>query len=300
MKCEICGFTGKSLVSHIVRKHHISVDEYKEQFNVKSVHYISEEQKLYLSNMWTERMKDPYWITKMSENKQSVWKVDYWISIGFSESDAILKVKEYQSNNSKKRDYTKSPTILSVEYYTNRGVDEETAIENIRKIQSKLSAKSNKFRGRKHSTESKNKIRNGMINHIHKVGVDEWVSHYGDLSDPIYRSKGEVELFNIVSNITKGYISANKFICGYNVDILCDKKIIEYFGDYWHCNPTVYSSDYFHSKVNKTASEIWEADSLRKRVLLDSGYNVLVIWESDFKNGTQYIEDRIRKFLYDT
>jgi hypothetical protein len=243
-------------------------------------------------------MKDPYWISKMNENKKSIWTVEYWTSIGYSEGDAVTKVKEHQSENSKKRDYIKSPSVLSMKYYEDRGIDEGIALETIRRIQSDLSKYSDKFKGKTHSIESKRKIRNTMSNHVHGVGIDKWVGHFGDLSHPIFRSKGEIELFNIVSDITNGDISANVYIDGYNVDILCGNKVIEYFGTYWHCDPTVYHPEYLHMKKNKKACEIWKFDTKKIKKLSENGYSVIVIWEREFDNGVDYIKDKINKFLY--
>jgi len=75
------------------------------------------------------------------------------------------------------------------------------------------------------------------------------------------------------------------------VDIcLLDKKIIiECNGDYWHCNPVIYDASYFHSKIQKTASDIWEYDNQKKLFLQNMGYIVLVLWENDFEEKEEYI-----------
>lgn len=72
---------------------------------------------------------------------------------------------------------------------------------------------------------------------------------------------------------------------GKSVDIFIpnENKVIEYFGDYWHCNPKKYDKDYYHTQVHKTAKEIWQHDDNRISELKSYGYDVEIIWESDLK-----------------
>ena len=61
-------------------------------------------------------------------------------------------------------------------------------------------------------------------------------------------------------------------------------KIIECHGDYWHCNPDKYKSDYYHIRIHKTAQEIWTKDAERIKLLQDSGYTVEIVWEREVDN----------------
>ena len=66
-----------------------------------------------------------------------------------------------------------------------------------------------------------------------------------------------------------------------DIYIPSENRIIEFFGDYWHCNPTIYSDDFYHDQVHKTANEIWEFDKQRISDFKEAGYSVDVVWESD-------------------
>jgi hypothetical protein len=59
-----------------------------------------------------------------------------------------------------------------------------------------------------------------------------------------------------------------------------NKKIIEFYGDYWHCNPNLYEPDKIVRRGNKKyrASSIWKIDAWRERILKDSGYEVMIVW----------------------
>jgi len=69
---------------------------------------------------------------------------------------------------------------------------------------------------------------------------------------------------------------------GLNVDIYIpsQKRIIEVYGDYWHCNPEKYNDDYYHKQLHMTAKEKWIADKKRQQKLEDAGYRVEVVWEN--------------------
>ena len=85
-------------------------------------------------------------------------------------------------------------------------------------------------------------------------------------------------------------------IQSYRVDTkICDiyipslNLIIEYFGDYWHCNPNKYSEDYFNQKKGMSAKEIWDYDKRKIDLILSYGYNLEVIWENELKHDNKKI-----------
>lgn len=102
-------------------------------------------------------------------------------------------------------------------------------------------------------------------------------------------SKFEKEIFEFLKlNIKNLTVESNGFI-DLKIrktfpDILINNNIlIECYGDYWHCNPSFYNEDYYHKQIRKTAKEIWENDDERIKSLINNGYNVIIIWENDYK-----------------
>ena len=63
-----------------------------------------------------------------------------------------------------------------------------------------------------------------------------------------------------------------------------DKKIIEFFGDYWHANPRKYKANDLIRRKETTAEMIWEKDRDKLNLMKDAGYEVLVIWEYDYNH----------------
>ena len=83
----------------------------------------------------------------------------------------------------------------------------------------------------------------------------------------------------------------------FNVDIIFNNKIIEYYGDYFHCNPKVYSPTYFNKKLNLTSQQKWEKDEFRKNSLQKNGYTLLIIWEKDYNENKEEVINKCKNFL---
>ena len=96
----------------------------------------------------------------------------------------------------------------------------------------------------------------------------------------------------------------HKIIHSYRVDSkVCDvyipslNLIIEYFGDYWHCNPKKYEPNYFNQKKNKFAWELWDYDKKKLELIKSYGYNLEVVWEGDLKLNNKLIEIIIESYV---
>ena len=73
--------------------------------------------------------------------------------------------------------------------------------------------------------------------------------------------------------------------------------IIEFNGDYWHCNPKKYDANFYNKKKGLYAKQIWEYDKNKLEILRTNGYNFEVIWESDLKNNNKIIKNIIAKYV---
>lgn len=69
------------------------------------------------------------------------------------------------------------------------------------------------------------------------------------------------------------------------VDCLYEKKVIEFFGDYWHANPNKYSRS--HMIKSRTAEQVWAHDDARIKIMEDAGYQVMIIWESEYAENPE-------------
>ena len=111
-------------------------------------------------------------------------------------------------------------------------------------------------------------------------------------------SKKEKEILKEIKKMGLDVIGSHKVdtkICDIYIPSL--NLIIEYNGDYWHCNPKKYNSTYFNKKKSKYAWEIWEYDKNKLELIKNNGYILEVIWESDFKSNDKIIKHIIEKYV---
>jgi G:T-mismatch repair DNA endonuclease (very short patch repair protein) len=91
----------------------------------------------------------------------------------------------------------------------------------------------------------------------------------------------------IAYNFLKKYkdIKQNIKIDGtpYYVDFLIPSfnLIIECYGDYWHCNPSIYKESFFNKSIKMFAKEKWEKDLKRLKSFNRLGYKTIVVWENE-------------------
>lgn len=113
-------------------------------------------------------------------------------------------------------------------------------------------------------------------------------------------SKPELKLFNSL----KEYIPDLKqqlSLGSYLFDIHHGKKIIEFNGDYWHANPEIYLfEDIVGNLLNNKptyAYEVWAKDAKKKAFAESMGYDVMVVWESDYIQFPKSTIERCLSFL---
>ena len=94
--------------------------------------------------------------------------------------------------------------------------------------------------------------------------------------------------------------AGEKKIGSYRVDGFCQElnTVFEFYGDYWHANPDLFPDENAQHPTRKhddkdntpfTVKEIRDYDRLRLQYIQDRGYNVEIIWES---NWNTLVENR--------
>lgn len=161
-----------------------------------------------------------------------------------------------------------------------------------------------------------------------KYGVSWFLSrgvHYDKITDILLKKYGEENPFFFIKNLRNCSVSKleievldtlfemypklkkGKYFChsttqfrhrnpNYLLDYYSEQEniVIEIYGDYWHCNPEVYESDYYHIWSKMTAGEIWEKDKLRKRRIINTlNCTFIEIWEKDWKTKKELVLKQI-------
>ena len=76
------------------------------------------------------------------------------------------------------------------------------------------------------------------------------------------------------------------------------KIAIEFNGDTWHGNPSLFKADdkCFPMDSNITAKDLWEMDNIKRKRLESMGIKLVVIWESEYKkckDVKHWIKDKL-------
>ena len=228
-------------------------------------------------------------------NSRRPIRKEYWMNKGFDEHESVKLAMITKDSNNKKGaksqiiNHNRLSSKRCIEYYTSRNFSKDEAISIIKQEQTKFSKK--------------------MC--IEKYGIDlgtqiwqdrqiKWKNSLKNSGIYLGVSKISLKLFNKISEtIDLQFGEQEACIIGdnrlYFVDCLqqTNKKIIEFYGDYWHANPNKFTEDMISK--NRTAKSIWEIDNKRIEELEKLGYKVLIVWENEvYKN----FEDTVNKCIH--
>ena len=280
VECKICRKWFDQLCGHLKAKHGISLEEYKQKFpgaKIQSSFYTKE-----LSRRWKGKNNPGYRHNGTLSPFSDKFVNGYDPTIHERKKQTTLKNREFNNPN-------------TLNYYLHKGYSNKEAIE-LRK-------------------QYKNSITFSLENCIKKYGEKEGTKKFNSRQikwQATLNSKSPEEIADINKRkIAKGYSisKAEKEIQNFLLnlfeiesqyvilkekksfiyDIAYKNKIIEYHGDYWHCNPKKYPAEYFNRRLKCTAGEKWIKDQDKLKIIKDAGFDVLVIWEYDYKKNKEKI-----------
>ena len=143
----------------------------------------------------------------------------------------------------------------------------------------------------------------------YNVGIDQALDI---LSSRHPKSHSSIAEMTFIDSLEKSlgyqikYTARTKQFCIWNADLntpcfydVADSKlfkIIEFHGDYWHCNPVKYSANYVHPHSGCTAKELWHRDYLKIKTATDRGFQVKIVWWSEFENSPQQVIEECVKW----
>lgn len=275
VECQICGLRARDLCSHISRTHNLSIKNYKEKYNATVVSETLTENK---SQKVTGENNPAYnhggrlspWSDKSEFDNQTI-------------EEAKQKAKQTRRQN--------HSNTTDINYWLSKfDGDEKKAKQALKKRQSNGLTKMKELYGEedgyKKWIDRNIKWQNSLI----KSGLHSGVSQTSkNLFDAIYQY-----IPDILYGDNETTIRASKV---YRVDCYRKKnrKIIEFFGDFWHANPKIFED----SKVihNRTAKEIRAKDEKKLIDLRNADFDVMVIWEKDYKDNPDIVVKQCVDFL---
>jgi len=273
---------------------------YKKKFNT-----LSPFTKEFWLHKINEKTGEKYTIVEANYKRNSIRPIrkEYWIEKGYSTNEATQLAIQTKHNNNitgakasknlspeKQREYS----CRCKEFWITQGYTESEAKEKIYEIQTKTWKNYN-------DAERQQRINKWLTTLANKPKAEIERINKAKLSKGISVSKNERYLYNTLSNEFDQVISqftlheSNKK--RYVYDICKDKKIIEYNGDFWHINPEIYNKDFVNKRTKLTASETHIRDAKKINYAIQQGYEVLVIWENDFKHNKEETINKCRHFM---
>ncbi|MFW6130054.1 MAG: hypothetical protein ACOC56_02645, partial [Atribacterota bacterium] len=204
--------------------------------------------------------------------KKCGYSVEHFIDKGYSKTDAIKKSNEVSRKVSKKnkkwakeasknKDYWNSRTETQLNYWLAKGYSEEDARQKLKERQQtftkeKLISKYGEKDGLKKWKDRQEKWKKNVFNDKQWLGGGcSKVSN--DLFEKVIKELNLHENDCLYGIKNEKYISNSNNHFKYDFTYLLTKKIIEFHGDYWHCNPALYEVNYQHKIKNMAAKEIW-------------------------------------------
>jgi hypothetical protein len=254
-----------------------------------------------------------HWINKGYSEEDAKFKIksmrklnkEYWLSRGYSEEDAINKVKEFQSKQGIKGINTVKILRISnpekfdnkIEYWINKGYSEEEAKIKLKNRQTTFSLEKciEKY------GEEKGRLKWVERQKIWKENLHNNFEKYGDSRTPSSKFASDC-IKNICKKINITVPKKEKWIFNYDgdnksYDFTLNNKIIEFNGDYWHMNPKQYIPTDYNKSLSMTAIEKWESDNNKYKLAIKNGYDILVIWESEYKQDKEKVIQECINFL---
>jgi len=170
----------------------------------------------------------------------------------------------------------------NIEYYLNQGMSEDEARLALKNRQSTFSLdKCIKKYGEEEGTRIFNERQSKWIKKLQKSFETNGDSRSIQSIFAEDMIKAICEYLFIPIPRRENFISDGEH--NFAFDFTLGKKMIEFQGDYWHCNPAKYSADYVHKTYGITAQEVWDKDKIKLECALKHGYEVLYIWELDYR-----------------
>jgi G:T-mismatch repair DNA endonuclease (very short patch repair protein) len=105
-------------------------------------------------------------------------------------------------------------------------------------------------------------------------------------------TKGSLLLKTLIDNFEEQYLINNKI----TVDIYIPDQnlIIQWWGDYWHCNPIFIKN----KTPNKTQIKRMNSDKSQHNYLTKCGYKILYFWENEVHKNSNMVLEKIKSELF--
>jgi len=267
VECAICGYKAIELTGHINQIHKMDCSNYKTKYNAEVVCGKKKERVQGENNPAYQHNGK---FSKHSKNFIHGYDEEWHENFKKEQSERIKNNPVAKEKNAFCREhyetegeYRKAQT-RDLDWFQSKYGEEEGEIRWKAKTEKWLNTLNSKSDEEKSEINKKKIWKKGMISDLEKEIVEK-----------IRISIPEIQHQFQVRNGTKWFV----------YDVFYNNKIIEINGDYWHANPLKYKKDDFNSMMKMTSETIWKKDEIKKEWAIQHGYEVLTIWEQEFKTN---------------
>lgn len=308
--CEICKREFNKLQQlsfHLSKTHKMAPKEYYDRYLKKPgegiCKHCGEETQFY---------KFGYRLGCESTNKFKSSSPTFWIIRGYDKEEAEAKahahqVKSAKINGAKPKEKHRERSVRCKEYWLALGLSDEEAAEEVKRVQATFSlnrciAKYGEVEGRERWTNRQKKWKESFrtFENIQKSAkVASRISQrlFWEIMREVPPEHQPHTFFAEHQHEFVSYDTINDRFYLYDFVITTAKLCIEFHGDMWHGNPSIYSESDTPNPYQKTTTckDIWKYDDVKQKCIEDMGYNVIVVWESDFKHNPEKIIAQLTK-----
>ena len=229
--------------------------------------------------------------------------IEYWLKRGYTIDEARNKIFEIQSKNSHKQTYfsIREKSHRCIEHWIKLGYSEEESKQIIKNYQTTFSkeiciAKHGKEKGLEIFRKRQEKWQLTLHkNHKLHCGYSQ-ISQ--ELFNELYKHTNNEVYYGSLNREYTIYNDENKHVYAFDFTDLTNRKIIEFQGDIYHGNPKLFNENDKPSPWNNlTAKELWKKDDYKKQIAITNNFDVMQIWEYDFRNNKEEVIKKCLNFL---
>lgn len=250
-----------------------------------------------------------------NQKPRGVLTKSYWIERGYTEEEAILKVKDearriglegYKNRKYPKKGEHAKKLKYSKSYWIERGYTEEEAKELQKPYLLPMLASLEGFEYRHENKEEAKELYDKRLKKRLKTMVDR----YGSTIVSCKTSKESLKFFyKLYKKLRKSGFEKNDIMWGisgsrefatryddrnymYDFCILSKKIIIEYNNTFWH-----FHEDYDFNNPFLDKTDVIQKDLLKKYIVEKMGFKIYYVW--NFEDHSQRIEDLYKEITYE-
>jgi len=304
VECKICNKYTDSIGKHlsISHKEYGGIEQYKKQYG-EDVEIISNNYKKYLCDKFKgeNNINHKSKTTELQRQQKSPFSIEFWkLKYPTYKDEKINELMQiFRDSALSDREFN-----TRLEYYIKRGFSEDEGLKLIKERQTTFSLdicieKHGEEEGLKIWKERQKKWLDSLLINGNLVLGYSNISQ--ELFNEIKKRLPNNNFLYAIHNNELRLSTNNSRIYLYDFADVDNKKIIEFHGDLFHGNPNKFKEyDTPHPfRKNILAKDMWEKDNLKYNVALTNGYQVLVIWESEYKSKGKNNKEKIIKKCID-